>query len=170
MSGLTQDIHAYAYGAKGELASWPVGASQTLYIGSVALQSGSGSTTTGYLKSAASPGNADLVVGMLEGQEVATGAQTGPGVVGGTTDGAVWASVREGTYFIQSDGSLSAATNGKTVYYKGENTTGPLAASTGSGTYPVLGAQVPQDPGIAGGFSPGANFYPIKLTTIGTLY
>ena len=169
---LTGDTHVYRYGSGDDCqpTSYGLGATQTVYNGEVALLSGSGSTTTGYLKNAASPGNADLVVGMLEGQEVATGAQTGPGVVGGTTDGAIWASVREGTYFIQSDGSLSAATNGKTVYYKGENTTGPLAASTGSGTYPVLGVQVPQDPGIAGGFSPGANFYPIKLTTIGTLY
>jgi hypothetical protein len=171
MAGLTQDVHAYPYGTDGGLASWPVAANQTCYVGGVALQSGGTGATQGYLKNGDTSVSAtDTVVGMLEGPEVATGAQTGPGVVGGTTDGAVWASVREGTFFFQSGtgaDTLSAATNGTTVYYGGENATGPIACKTsGSSTRPVLGVQVPQDPGIAGGFSPGASYWPIKLTTI----
>jgi hypothetical protein len=92
---------------------------------------------------------------------------TGPGLPTGTTDGEVWAEVLTGAFFFQSGtGSdlLSAATNGKTVYYGGENENGPIACAViGSPARPVLGIQEPQDPGIAGGSSPGPNYWPITV-------
>ena len=76
-----------------------------------------------------------------------------------------------GTFMFQSGSGadqLSASTNGKTVYYGGENANGPIAHATGSGTKPVLGIQLPQDPGFASGAqSQGPTTGPIKLTAIG---
>lgn len=167
MSGLTKDTKLIQYGSGdgNQPESYPVGANQQLYSGAVALVSGSGSTTAGYLKNAATPGTSDYVVGMLGEPE---GGVFGVGPcfpVAGTTDGSLWAQVRTGSFFFQSGtGSdlLSATTNGKTVYYGGENATGPIAcAVVGTPARPVLGTQLPQDPGIAGGSSPGANYWPI---------
>lgn len=173
MTGLTNDTHVVRYGSgdNNQPTSFGVGANQQLYYGEVALVSGSGSVTVGYLKNAATAGSADLVAGMIGDPAGGTYTSTGPGILGGSTDGAVWVNVQTGCFFIQSGtGSdlLSATTNGKTVYYGGENTSGPIACATSSGgTRPVLGIQLPQDPGIAGGFTPGASYWPIKLNVIG---
>jgi len=172
MAGLTQDVHVYRYGVPEatQLVSWPVGANQQLYNGAVALVSGSGAVTTGYLKNAATAGASDLVAGMVGDPAGGTLVQTGPGILGGSTDGAVWDNVVTGAFYFQSGSGadqLSQATAGKTVYYGGENASGPLACATGSGTRPVLGTQLPQDPGIANGFGPGSNYYPVKLNVIG---
>lgn len=173
MAGLTGDIITaeYGIGEGAEDVAYGVGATQQLYVGAVALISGSGSTTAGYLKNAASPGSADLVAGIIDGPTGGTYVKTGLGILGGSADGVVWVDVRTGAYFIQGGSgadALSAATNDKTVYYQGENAGGPIAAATSaSGTRPTLGIQLPQDPGIAGGFTPGANYWPIKLNVIG---
>ena len=171
MTAVTNDIPAYPYGVEGSLTSWGVGQTQTVYPGCVALVSGSGSVTIGFLKNAATPGASDLVAGIIDNPAGGTYVQTGPGIVGGATDGAVWADVKTGAFMFQSGtGSdlLSAATNGKTVYYGGENAQGPIACATSAGsTRPVLGIQLPQDPGFAGNFIPGSNYWPIKLNTIG---
>jgi hypothetical protein len=167
MAGLTQDIHVYEYGVPGQPTAAGVGANQQLYIGSVALLSGSGSVTAGYLKNAASPGTADIVLGMLAEPAGGTYVQTGPGILGGTTDGAVWANVQPGSFYFQSGTSsdaLTAATNGKTVYYGGENANGPIACATSaSNTRPVLGIQLPQDPGGVNNYIPGSNYWAVKI-------
>jgi hypothetical protein len=169
---LTTDTLVVRYGAgdDDQPVAWPVGATQQLYYGAVALLSGSGAVTTGYLKNAASPGSADLVVGMVGDPAGGTLVQTGPGILGGASDGAVWDNVKTGAFFFQSgtgSDQLSEATAGKTVYYGGENSSGPLAmATSASSTRPVLGVQLPQDPGIAGGFSPGASYWPVALNVI----
>jgi len=167
--GLSHDIRVNRDGtvAPYEPLAFPVGASQTVYAGGVALVSGSGAVSTGYLKNAATAGSADTVGGMVGEPTGGTYVKTGPGVVGGTTDGAVWVDVLRGAFFFQSgtgSDQLSAATNNTTVYYGGENSSGPIACATGAGTRPVLGTQLPQDPGIAGGFAPGNNQWPIKVT------
>lgn len=166
MAGLTRDCKTIRYGSgdgKQPLA-YPIGASQQLYSGAVALLSGSGSVTTGYLKNAETPGSADVVVGMIDSAS-AGDASVSPGLPTSTADGGVWAEVLTGAFFFQSGtGSdlLSAATNGLQVYYGGEDANGPIACATSaSSTRPVLGIQLPQDPGIAGGSSPGANYWPI---------
>lgn len=167
---LTQNTFVFRYGSgePDQPTAYPVGATQQLYYGEVALLSGSGAVTTGYLKNAASPGSADLVVGMIGDPAGGTAVDTGSGIVGGATDGAVWDNVQTGAFFFQSGtgaDQLSAATNGKTVYYGGENSSGPLAmATSGSSTRPVLGVQIAQDPGIAGGFTPGGSYWPVVVT------
>jgi hypothetical protein len=168
MTGLANDIKLIRYGSgdDDQPLAYPIGASQQLYSGAVALVSGSGAVTTGYLKNASSPGSSDLVVGMV-GDATGGAFSTGPGLPTSTTDGGVQAEVLTGAFFFQSGtGSdlLSAATNGKTVYYGGENSNGPIACATNGGsTRPTLGIQVPQDPGITGGFSPGANYWPVII-------
>jgi hypothetical protein len=175
MAGLTADTHTYEYGvpdgAAANLVAWPVGANQQLYSGAVALVSGSGSTTTGFLKNAATPGTADQVAGVIGDPSGGTYVQTCAGILGGTTDGAVWVNVRTGCFFFQSatgSSALSASNNGKSVYYIGENANGgQFAFSSSSALYPLGGVQLPQDPSIAGTYSPGSTYYPIKLNTIG---
>lgn len=170
MPGVTTDIPLWPYGVTQPPIAQGVGANQTVYPGCVALQSGSGATTTGYLKNAASPGNADVVVGMVGQAAGGTYVQTGPGIVGGTTDGSVWVDALGGAFMIQSGTGadlLSAATNGMTVYYGGENVAGPIACATsGSGTRPKMGTQLPQDPSFANYSQPGSNYWPISLNQV----
>jgi hypothetical protein len=168
MSGLANDIKLIRYGSGDDAQpiAYPIGASQQLYSGAVALVSGSGSVTTGYLKNAASPGSSDVVVGMV-GDATGGAFATGPGLPTATTNGGVWSEVLTGAFFFQSGTGadlLSAATNGLTVYYGGENANGPIACATNqSGALPILGVQVPQDPGINGGFTPGASYWPVII-------
>src|SRR5271166_2314365 len=164
MGGLANDTHVTPYGTEGGIVAYPVGAGQQLYIGEVALLSGGGAVTKGFLKNAANPGSTDIVVGMIGEPAGGTAVQTGPGILNSSSDGAVWIDVQTGCFFVQGGSgadALSAATNGQTVYLGPENANGPVADATGSGTRPVLGVQLPQDPGIAGGFTPGANYWPI---------
>lgn len=170
---LTGDTLVTRYGVPGDHdqpVAYPVGATQQLYYGAVALMSGSGAVTTGYLKNAGSPGSADVVVGMVGPPAGGTLAQTGPGILGAAADGAVWDEVQTGAFFFQSgtgSDQLSEATAGKTVYYSGENSSGPIACATSAtSTRPVLGVQLPQDPGIANGFSPGSSYWPVVLNQI----
>lgn len=172
MAGLTGDILVWEYGVGvgAEPVAYGVGATQQLYAGAVALISGSGATSVGYLKNAAVAGQSDLVAGIVGEPSGGTYVKTGAGILGGSTDGAVWADVRTGAYFIQSGSGadlLTASNNGKTVWYGGENSSGPIACATNTGGRPVLGIQLPQDPGILNGFAPGANYWPIKLNVIG---
>ena len=172
MTGVANDIKLWPYGVpSNDQTSWGVAATAQLYEGCVALQSGcSGGLTQGYLKNAATAFANDIVVGMVDTPAGGTYVATGPGILGGSTDGAVWANVRNGTFMFQSGSGadqLSASTNGQTVYYGGENASGPIAHATGSGTKPVLGVQLPQDPGIAGGANPGVGYWPVKLNVIG---
>jgi len=172
MAGATTDIKTFRYGSGDpQLTSFGVGAAAQIYSGCVALVSGSGATTAGYLKNAANPGTLDLVAGIVGEPAGGTYVKTGPGILGGTADGSVWADVRTGCFMVQSGTGadlLTAAGNGKTVYYAGENANGPVAAAViGTPNRPVLGIQLPQDPGFAGGSLPGANYWPIKFSVIG---
>ena len=170
MAGVTTDIQLWPYGVTQPPIGYGVGANQTVYPGSVALQSGSGATTVGYLKNAATPGAADLVVGMIGQPAGGTYVQTGPGIVGGTTDGAVWADVLTGTFLIQSgtgSDQLSATTNGTTVYFGGENAQGPIACAViGAPPRPKMGIQFPQDPSFANGSQPGSTYWPISFNQV----
>jgi hypothetical protein len=172
MAGLTGDTHVFRYGSGDDCqpTAYGVGASQQLYYGEVALLSTGGSTTAGYLRNAATANSGDIIVGMIGDPGGGTLVKTGPGILGGTTDGSVWVDVLTGAFFFQSGtgaDQLSAATNGKTVYYGGENSSGPIAMATiGNGSRPVLGVQVAQDPGIAGGFTPGASWWPVTVVPL----
>lgn len=171
MTALTKDTQLIRYGSGGndQPESYGIGANQQLYGGAVALLSGSGSVTTGYLKNAATPGSADVVVGMID-SPAGNAYSVGAGLPTSTTDGGVWANIATGAFYFQSGTSsdaLSATTNGATVYYGGENANGPIACATSqSSTLPVLGVQVAQDPGITGGASPGPSYWPIKVAVL----
>ena len=171
---MTKDGQVYRYGMpeNNQLVAYGVAANQQLYYGEVALvASGSGSITEGYLKNAGTYGSGDTVVGMIGEPAGGTLVRTASGLLGGTSDGMVQVDVLTGAFYFQSgSGSdqLSATTNGKTVYYGGENSTGPIACATSSSnTRPILGIQLPQDPGIANGFSPGSSYWPVKLNVVG---
>ena len=169
---VTSDIKKYEYGTEGGVVAYPIAEAQQLYQGCVALLSGGTGATKGYLKNGnASVTSTDSCVGIVGPPAGGTLVATGPGVLGGATDGAVWDDVQTGAFFIQSGtgaDQLSVTTNGQTVYYGGENNYGPIAcAVVGSPARPVLGTQLPQDPGIAGNFTPGSNYWPIKLNTVG---
>lgn len=172
---LTNDIKLIRYGVgdNDQPLSYGIGASQQLYSGSVALVSGSGAVTTGYLKNAGTAGSADVVVGMV-GDAGGGAYSTGPGLPTSSADGGVWTDVLTGAFFFQSGtggDTLSAATNGLTVYYGGENAAGPIACATSAtNTRPILGVQIPQDPGITGsggvGATPGPNYWPIIVNPV----
>ncbi len=164
---MTTDFKIYRYGSGDDCQplAYGIGANVQLYSGEVALVSAGVGATAGYLKSGATPATADVCVGLV-GDATGGVYATGPGLLGGTTDGGVWAGVLTGAFFFQSGtgaDQLSATTNGQTVYYGGYNSSGPIACATSNGTRPKLGIQVPQDPGIAGGFTPGANYWPIMI-------
>lgn len=169
MAGVTNDIKTFQYGLpENLLVAYPVGANQQLYRGCVALISGSGATSTGCLKNAASPGTADLVAGIIDEVAGGTGADTLPGILGGTTDGAVWVNVKTGTFFVQNSttNAVAESTVVLTVYYQGENATGPIVSSV-QGVLPKMGQLLPQDPGFANNYIPGSNYWPVKFNIIG---
>ena len=174
MSGVANDIKSYEYDANPGLDAYGVAANAQLYVGAVALVSGgSGSITQGYLKNAATAFASDIVAGVISEPSGGTYVQTGPGILGGSADGNVWVLVKTGTFLVQSGtgaDTLSMSTVGKTVYYGGENAVGPIACATGAGTRPIIGVQLPQDPGWANGFAPGSTYFPIKMSQIGGPY
>lgn len=163
---LTKDCHTIEFGVPegNTLVAYPVKASAQLYSGAIAL------LRAGYLINAATAASTDLVVGIIGDPAGGTAVQTGAGILGGSTDGAVWVNVRTGSFFLQSGSgadALVAASVGSTVYYHGENNSGPVIDLTGAGTKPVAGILLPQDPGIAGGVTPGSSYWPIKLNVVG---
>lgn len=171
MAGLTSDTQVYRYGTEDgdQPVAYPVGSAQTVYYGGVALVSGSGSVTTGYLKNAATAGSADLVVGMIDDPAGGTYVKTQAGITGTSTNGGVWVNVMRGAFYFQSgtgSNALTEANVGLTVYYGGENSAGPIANATGAGTSPILGILLPQDPAIGaatGAFIPGSSYWPVRL-------
>lgn len=160
MAGLTGDIKLIRVGVPDthQPVAAPVGATVQLYHGAVALLSGGTGATQGYLKNAAVPTSTDTVMGMVDQSTGGTLAETGPGILGGSTDGAVWIDCATGTFLFQSGTGADALTEtqaGTTVYYQGENANGPIAAkTTGSGTRPVLGTLLPIDPTVPTGYVP----------------
>lgn len=154
---LSADIPIYFYGTPGpqhQPIEYPIGkgaSGQTLYRGSFAAISGGTTVTQGYLKNIATPASTDKVVGIIDDYGPSCGqANTGPGL-GGTTlntsDGALTANVRTGTFLMAVGGSAADAltiTNIQTSIYAANESN--VAATTGpGGIYPVAGllVQVP---------------------------
>ena len=151
---LAGDIKITRYGTPDghEPLNLPLGANVQVYRGSIALLA-----STGYLKNAASPASTDTCVGLIE--KVGPGQiDSGPGIKGGSTDGAVTCDVAEGTFFLGSStggDQLGVSTIGKTVYVYNENT---VAATSNGNTRPVAGVHVATD---STGRYPGG--YAIKM-------
>lgn len=146
----TQDVPLLRVGAEGpEPIAAPLKANVTVYSGTIALLD-----NTGYLKNAAIPASTDRIIGMIDNPTGGTYVQTGPGITGGSSDGAVWIDCATGTFLLQSGtagDALSEATAGTTVYVINETTVG---ATNGSGTRPVAGIQLPIDPTVPVGYVP----------------
>jgi hypothetical protein len=141
---LTNDCHLVRYGVPKQLVAAPVTANAQLYSGAVAL------LRSGYLINAASPQSTDTIVGMVGDPAGGTYVKTGPGILGGSTNGSVWVNCETGAFAFQNGtgaDALAESDAGATVYYQGENSSGPIAAKTNGGsTRPVLGTLLPIDP------------------------
>lgn len=136
---LTSDILTTRYGTGGaeEPLNYGLTAATTVYRGSVALLAAG----TGYLKNSATPAATDLVVGLIANAGAGT-ADTGPGILGGATDGAVTVEIATGSFLLASgtgSDALGVTTNMKTVYLINESTVG---ATNGGSTRPVAGVQL----------------------------
>lgn len=131
---LTADIKIVRFGTPGnstQPVNQPIKASSTVYRGSVAT------TRSGYLVAATSPASStDIVWGLIEKAGPGT-ADTGPGIAGGSTDGAVTAEIATGTFFLASAtgaGAITQASVGKVCYLLNENT-----VTLTAGTLPIAG-------------------------------
>lgn len=134
MAALTADIHPIRYGTPGNAsqpANIPVKANNTVYRGSVAI------TRSGFCVPATTPQSSDIVWGLVD--QAGPGAiDGGPGIVGGTTDGAVTLDVATGSFWLnQGTGSdaIAQANVGASCYLMNENTVG----LTSAGSRPVAG-------------------------------
>lgn len=146
---LSSDVKLVRVGAEGlhEPIAAPLKANVTVYSGSIALLD-----STGNLKNASSPASTDTIVGMIGNPTGGTYVKTGPGIVGGSTDGAVWVDCLTGTFVLASGtgaDELDETTANHTVYVVDEVTVG---ATNGSNTRPVAGVQLPIDPTLPAGF------------------
>ena len=132
---LSADVKTFRYGTPGN-STQPqnigVTASSTVYRGSIAT------TRSGYLVAASAPQSTDIVWGLID--KYGPGyADTAPGIVGGTSNGAVTAEVATGSFFLSNGtgaDAFTAANIGATAYVINETTMG---ATSSSNTRPVGG-------------------------------
>jgi hypothetical protein len=133
---LTSDQITVRYGAPGnstQPVNKPLTANATVYRGSIAT------TRSGYLVAASSPQSTDIVWGLVQGAGPGTADQTTPGIVGGTTNGAVTVEIATGSFFLASGTGADAITGanvGATCYVINETTVG---LTNGSNTRPQAG-------------------------------
>lgn len=152
MTAITNDILVQRFGAEGvyEDYSCGLGSSVTVYSGTIALADAS----TGYLKSPDSPAATDTVLGITGDPAGGTYVKTGPGIVNGTTAGAVVATVLRGSFLLLTgtgSDALTEANVGDSVYMIDGQTVG---ATSGSATRPIAGVMLPLDPTIPSGYVP----------------
>jgi hypothetical protein len=132
---LTADVKIIRYGTPGNASqpvNIPVTASAQLYRGAIAA------TRSGYAVEMTSPQSTDIVWGLYEGGGPGS-AEAGPGVLGGTTNGAVTVEVATGSFFLSNgtgSDKLAQSDLGATVYVINETTVGK---TNGSGTRPAAG-------------------------------
>jgi hypothetical protein len=157
---LSKDVFVNRWGAEGkhEPAAAPLGSAVTVYSGSIAL------SRAGYLANAASPASTDVVLGLVGDPAGGTYVKTGPGIVGNGAQGAngVWVEVLTGSFILLSAtgaDQLDETTVGSNVYVVDEVTVGK---TTGGGTRPLAGVQMPIDPTIPSGY------VPVQFTNRGT--
>jgi hypothetical protein len=155
MAALIADIPVEGWGNEGDRVNLNLKAATTVYRGSIAL------TRSGIAVPAINANllSTDVVWGLHEGAGPGT-ANTGPGVTGGSVDGAVTVEVLTGSYFLASSSGadlLGPTTIGKTVYVYDEQT---VAATAGAGR-PVAGVHRYTDTTRTG--APGP--YAIKLSS-----
>lgn len=146
---LSSDVKITRYGtADGhEFENLGLKATVTVYRGSICL-----TDTTGYVKNASSPASTDTCWGLIDHAGPGT-IDSGPGITGGSTDGAVTVEVATGTFFLgSSTGSdqLGLSTLGTTVYVYNETL---VAATNGSSSRPAAGKHIAVDTTMPGGYA-----------------
>lgn len=156
--GVTQDQKTVRFGVPDDHEPLTFGLAATLkvYRGTIALTNGTGGSV-GYLHPATTLATTDVCWGLIESAGPGT-IDSGPGITGGATDGAVLVNVATGSFFLgSSTGSdqLGLSTLGQTVYVYDEIT---VAATNGGSTRPIAGKHVATD---TTGQYPGG--YAIKL-------
>lgn len=118
-----------------------VKATVTVYRNTIALLASSGR----YLKNADTPAATDIVIGMIGDVAGGTAANSGQGITGGSTDGAVIVNCYTGSFLLASGtgaDALTEANAGSNVYVVDSITVG---ATDGGGTRPVAGQMLPND-------------------------
>lgn len=127
-----------------------LGATVTVYRNTIALLDG----TTKWLKNAATPAATDIIIGMVGEIAGGTAAQTGPGITGTSTAGAVLINCETGTFLLASGtgaDALVAADAGATVYVVDEVTVGK---TNGGSSRPTAGTMMPLTPDMPTGYVP----------------
>ena len=143
---LTSDVKIVRYGSPDghEPLNFGIQASLTVYRGSIAVTAGHGQSHAGYLHPASTVASTDVCWGLIESAGPGS-IDGGPGIAGGSSDGAVTANVATGTFFLASAGSsdqLGVNTLGSTVYVVDEVTVG---LTSNSNARPVAGVHVAVD-------------------------
>jgi predicted RecA/RadA family phage recombinase len=147
---LTSDIKITRYGSWDghEYDAQPMGASVTVYRGSLATTNASGD-----IINANNSDNTSTCWGLIDHVGPNPGViDGGPGITNSGSAGAIQVEIATGTFFLASStGSdqLSQATVGKVVYVYNENT----VAATGSGSRCVAGVHVAVDTTQPGGYA-----------------
>lgn len=154
---LTRDTKIIRYGTPGNASqpvNLPVTANAQLYRGAVAA------TRAGYAVEMTSPQSTDIVWGLYEAFGPGT-ADTIPGVLGGSTNGAVTVEVATGSFYLSNGtgaDAIAQANIGATCYVINETTVG---LTNGSGTRPQAGIveTLTQPPNLTGmvGVKMGSN-------------
>lgn len=118
----------------------------TVYRGTIALTNGTGGSK-GMLKNADTPAASDICWGLLEAYGPGSDQiDSGFGMVGGATDGAVTCDVVTGAFFLGSSSGgdlLGVTTLGQVVYVYDSVT---VAATNGGSSRPQAGVHVYTDP------------------------
>jgi len=124
---LTADVEITRFGVPGDAhQTLPalLGANVTIYRGSIALQA-----NTGYLKNAASPASTDTCLGLIDAGGPGY-PNFSPGIVNGSSvSGTIYVDIATGSFYMASDGTLTQANVGGTVYVSNETT---VTATQGS--------------------------------------
>jgi hypothetical protein len=148
VGNLTGDVKIIRYGTPGNAtqpSNQPVTANAQLYRGAIAA------TRSGYCVELTSPQSTDVVWGLYEAYGPGF-ADTIPGMIGGTTNGAVTVEIATGSFYLKNGtgGDLIGQANiGATCYVINETTVG---LTSGSGTRPAAGvvASLIQPPNTTG--------------------
>jgi hypothetical protein len=144
---LTADVISVRYGSPDghQPLNYGIKASTTVYRGQIAiLKSG--------VLIATPDATTNVVVGVVDKAGPGT-ANSGPGIAGGSTDGAVTAEIQTGAFFFAcstSSDALTVADIGSTVYVYDQVT---VAKTDGSSSRPVAGKLVQIDTTQPGGYA-----------------
>lgn len=149
---LSSDVKTTRYGVGGNAhqpINKPLGASVTVYRGSVAV-----TDALGNIKNASSLSGSEIVWGLIANAGPGT-ADTGPGITNGGSSGAVTVEIDTGSFYLANGGNtttdvLTEANVGQVVYLVNETS---VAATNGGSSRPIAGTLLNVDASQPGGFA-----------------